>query len=397
MVLSEGSMKSINKKFSRLLCFCLILILCFTVFIGCESRPLSPNKQALTSVGTVGEYEVSYEELYFLASNYKTEGMSSDELWQTVSENIIANYAILTLCDNYSVAFDEKELDEKVQDYIDTTIEEDFGGSRKKYIEALETSYMTDHYVRFTARTDILYDSLSTYIVAAGDIETDEDKVTEYIKNNFIRTWHFMIANNDGDNAEENYDNAQKALDELKNGKTTMYKLIGGALNEDLLIPSDGYTFTHGSMEKEYEDAAFALKIGEFSDVILAKGELASGEYTDCYYVIQRLSLEDDYIQNNYTEIYKTYEASIVSEKLEEVKSDLKFVPNEYANSLDICNLEPIDAGTDTFAATIISICVAVLILISVIIIIIICHFKKKKSIMLAEAKARKQLRESKK
>ena len=45
------------------------------------------------------------------------------------------------------------------------------------------------------------------------------------------------------------------ALEKLKAGDTTMYKLIGGALNEDLLIPSSGYTFGKGYMEKAYEES----------------------------------------------------------------------------------------------------------------------------------------------
>ena len=385
-----------HSRFIKVICVGFSLILCLFALVGCESRPLSPSKQSLKTVGTVGEYEVSYEELYFLASNYKTEDMSADDLWKIVSENIISNYAILSLCDRYSVSIDEAELEDNVQAYIDRVITEDFGGKRSNYINALEESHMTDHYVRFTARTDILYENLYSYMANNGDIETDQEKVVEHIKNNFIRTWHFMIANNSGDDASKNFENAQNALSDLKSGKTTMYKLIGGALNEDLLIPSDGYTFTHGSMEKQYEDAAFALNIGEYSDVVEAKGELASGEYVDCYYVIQRLSLDEDYILDNYADLYDTYESSVVFQKLEQINAELEFTPNEYALSLDICNLKPITPGTDTFLITILCIIgVAVVAIIVTVVIVVIC-FKKKKEKMIAEAKLKKSLRSGK-
>lgn len=386
--ISEVIMKNKHgKKIVRLLCCALVFIICLSLFMGCESRPLSAGKQALTVVGTVGDYDVTYEELYFLASNYKTADMSDEELWALVSENIISNYAILTLCDKYSVEYTEEELDKAVQTYIDTVIEEDFGGARGDYIDALEESYMTDHYVRFTARVDTLYDSLTTALAAAGEIETNENKVIEYIENNFVRTRHFMIANNEGDDTEANQANAQRALDDLRAGNTTMYKLIGGAQNEDLLITLDGYSFGRGSMEKAYEDAAFALEVGEYSEVITAKGEIASGEYVDCYYIIQRLELDEEYIKEKYSSLYEAYESAIVATKLDEVKSTLEFVPNDYAKSLDISDLEPIGAGTDVFLIVIICVCVVLVAGITVTVILLVLHFRKKKQKMLAAVK----------
>ena len=382
-------MKS-KRKVLRLICILLTVILMSTLLSGCKSASLKANKLALTTVGTVGEYNVPYEELYFLAMSYKTDGITAEDLWANVSENIKANYAILTLCDAYSQDYTEDEIDDSVQKYIDSVIDEDFGGSRKDYITALEESYMTDHYVRFTAKVDIMYDSLATKLATDSEIETDEEKVIDYISKNFVRTWHFMIANNNNDDPAVNLANAEAALSDLRNGSTTMYKLIGGPLNEDLLIGIDGYTFARGSMEKAYEEAAFSLEVGQFSEVISAKGELANGEYTDCYYIIERLPLDKDFIKKNYASLYEKYEESIIADKLSAIEEELEFVPNEYAASLDILDLEPIDAGTDVSA--IIAVCVSVGVAsgIAVAVVFSVRHFKKKKAMLIAEAKARK-------
>ena len=382
-------MKS-KRKVLRLICILLTVILMSTLLSGCKSASLKANKLALTTVGTVGEYNVPYEELYFLAMSYKTDGITAEDLWANVSENIKANYAILTLCDAYAQDYTEDEIDDSVQKYIDSVIDEDFGGSRKDYITALEESYMTDHYVRFTAKVDIMYDSLATKLATDSEIETDEEKVIDYISKNFVRTWHFMIANNNNDDPAVNLANAEAALSDLRNGSTTMYKLIGGPLNEDLLIGIDGYTFARGSMEKAYEEAAFSLEVGQFSEVISAKGELANGEYTDCYYIIERLPLDKDFIKKNYASLYEKYEESIIADKLSAIEEELEFVPNEYAASLDILDLEPIDAGTDVSA--IIAVCVSVGVAsgIAVAVVFSVRHFKKKKAMLIAEAKARK-------
>lgn len=387
-------MKSKHSKiFLRLLCSVLIFILSASLLTGCQSRPLYAGKQATKSVGTVGEYDVPYEELYFLASSYKTEEMTSEELWELIGENIITSYAILTLCERYGLEIDSKELDEAVQSSIDDIIEEDFGGDRGDYIDALEQTCLTDHYVRFIMKTEILYGSLSTALASASEIETDEDAVVEYIEKNFVRTWHFMIADNEGDDASVNIANAQAALDALRAGETTMYKLIGSAQNEDLLITLDGYSFSRGSMEQAYEDAAFALEVGEYSEVITAKGELASGEYTDCHYVIQRLSLDSDYIKEHYSELYETYASSITAQKLDEVKRELVFTPNSYASSLDVTSLKEIGAGTDTFPIIITVICTVSAAVVALAVVLTVKHFKKKKQKLLEEAAARKALK----
>ena len=301
-------------------------------------------------MGKVGDHSVYYEELSFLANTYKTEGMSEDELWTLVKENIITNYAILTLCDKVGVTYDQKQLENDVQDYIDRIIENDFGGSRGKYLDGLKSNGITDNYIRFTAKVDLLYSQVSIALAKSGELLTNEEEVCAYIEENLIRTWHFMIANNASDNADENKDIAKNALDELKSGKTTMFKLIGGKYNEDTMITINGYTFGKGTMEKAYEDAAFALDIGEYSDVVEAKGELGTGEYVDCYYVIQRLDLEAEFIKQNYDEMYESYTSSIIANKLSALKDELEFVPNDYAKSLNITQLEPVSIGTDVTA-----------------------------------------------
>ncbi|MBQ9112078.1 MAG: hypothetical protein IJY08_00695 [Clostridia bacterium] len=375
------------KRISRLLCLCLALILSVSLLTGCQSSKLKPSKQALTEVGKVGDYPVRYEELVFLAENYKTDGMTEDELWALINENIITNYAILTLCDRAGVIYDEKQLEDDVQAYIDDMIATD-SLTKKNYRETLRQNSMTDHYVRFTAEVDLRYAKLEVSLAQKGELLTDEEAVCEYIEENFIRTWHFMVANNEGDDAGENRLIAEDALADLKDGKTTMYKLIGGKHNEDLMISINGYTFGKGSMERAYEDAAFALDVDEYSEVVSAKGELASGEYVDCYYIIQRLSLDSDFIKENYDEMYASYTSSVIGTMLEEVKAELEFVPNDYARSLNVTDLESVGIGTDVTAIVVWSVVVVLIIAAVFAVVIIVRHVKNKEEARKAAKKA---------
>ncbi len=383
-------MDTIKPKGSfKLLCACLTLVIVLGAFSGCAARELSPSRRALREVGTVGEYSVPYEELYFLASNYYEEGMSEEELYALISENIVTNYAILTLCREKGVEYDQKQLKKDVKAYVENIIKTDFI-TRKNYLSALRDSGMTDHYVRYTAEVDLLYAKLPTALTLKGELLNEEDTVCAYVEENFVRTWHFMIANNEGDDVEQNRKNAEDALSQLKDGSVTMFKLIGGALNEDLLIPGDGYVFGRGAMETEYENAAFALEIGEYSDVISTRGELSNGEYVDCYYVIQRLPLEEDYIKQNYASIYEGYADAAVSQMLEEVKARLTFVPNEYFSSLSLTALEPVSIGTDTVAITVVVCVVSVSAVTAATAALLIKRFKKNTAKRLAAAKQSK-------
>ena len=386
-----------KKVFFRLLGACLALIFSLSLLTGCKSRPLTPNKDALREVGNVGGYAVYYEELYFLANAYKTEGMSEEQRWETVNENILTNYALLTLCEQVGVEYDEKQLEDDVQSFIDAAIESNFG-DRSTYIDDLKASGRTDHYARFNAKVALLSDMLATALAEKGELLTDENELRNSIRDNFVRTWHFMLADNKGDDTAKNLADAGEALEALRGRKTSMYKLIGGqytlkngGINEDILIPGDGYTFARGEMEKAYEDAAFALAVEEYSEVVTCKSELASGEYVDCHYVIQRLPLDNDFIKQNFSELYTAYAEATVAKRLEEVKSELTFIPNDFAKSLDITALEPVSVGTDTFA--IVTVCIASVIVIgaAVTVILLVTRFKKKNT-----PAAKKALRDGK-
>ena len=353
-------------------------MLSLTALCSCKSRALSPDSLSGKEVGQVGDNTVYYDELYTLAKLSYKDGMTEKELWDTVSVKILDNYAKLTLCEKYGVEYDEKQLEDDIQSSLDSMISETFGGDRGEYLDALE-NMSTDRYTRFNIRVELLYSQLPLAIAEHGDMSADQAEVVKYIKNNFVRVKHFMIANNNGDDAAQNLAVAQSALAQLRGGETTMNKLIGGKYNEDLLIPFDGYTFGKGSMEEAYENAAFSLAVGEFSEVVTAEGELATGEVATCYYVIERLELDEDYIKSNYDTLYSSYSDVIVHQKLTETVADLKFEPNDFARSLNILALEDVSVGVDITLILILSLSAVTVAGVAVATVFTVRHFVKKK------------------
>lgn len=348
-------------------------LLCLSL-VGCKVHKLTPDDLAVTPVGTVGGYEVTYDELYFLANSYYTEGMSEDELKTLVYDNIRTHYAILALCEKYGVDIDSDELFDEVDAYVNE-VADGLGGA-SSYKEFLKESSSTDNFTRFTVRCNLLYEKLPLALATAGELLIDEDEVCEYIVNNFVRTRHFMVANNEGDDPAANLAVMEKALKDLRAEKTTIYELIGGKYNEDLLIPGDGYTFGKGSMEQAYEDAAFALEVEEVSDIVTAMGRLASGEYVECYYIIERLDLTKEFVKENYEDLELQYSGSVAAQMVEDKKNELSFTPNEFGASLKLTDLDPVGPGTDVFL--IVSLCVWALVAVIAVVAFILIRRKMK-------------------
>ncbi len=321
------------------------LLLVLLIAVSCLSS-CAPTQTK--TVGKVGEYEVAYEELYFLAFTYK-EGLEAKygaydtldgdkakqfegELRELVYANIVTNYAILSLCKEEGLTLKSEGLDERVNSYIERFIITEFDSDKSAYNESIRQYGMTDHYVRFTTSVDMLYSDLMTILLAKSDVANDDEKIKDIVKKDFARTWHVAVLNDKGESIEANRAKAEAALAKYRDGSMSMYKLIGSQYNEDISITElDGIYFARGSMHENYEAAAFALEVGEVSDVV---------ETDAAFFIIQRLEIEDNYVDKNLDDLKQKYIDSVIYAMLEEKKTELKFEPNGFAEGLNIASLE---------------------------------------------------------
>ena len=361
---------------NRLLTKIAILFLAFAMLIpmlaSCSVRKVPAGKLALTPVGTVGETEVLYEELYYLVSNYlpslkatygdDTDGLK-EALKEAVYENIVTNSAILSLCDDAGVSVDERMLSENVQEEIDRFVEEECNSKRSDYRDMLKSVGMTDHYMRYTTRVDLLYSELPTKYAEKGIIPNGDAEITDFVYENFVRTRHIAIIVEEGESYEENKEKALTALDKYKAGEYTFYKLIGSIYNEDLspLTSDAGYYFARGSMDKAYEDTAFSLEINGVSDIVESVGQSnITGKTVKAFYIIQRLEIDGEYVSKNLADMQDKCADAIIGQKLDECKQELEFTPNDFCASLDLTSLDYPKDAFDFFVLFIVLGCVAV-------------------------------------
>lgn len=393
----EAYMMQRKSVFLKLLALTLLLVLTFTLLTGCKSRAIPAGKLAQTPVGQVDGRDILYEELYFLVSGYlpALQAKYGDdvsairaELSELVAKNITANSAILRLCENEGLVYDEKALKEDAQQYVDSLIASDFGGDRKAYREGLAEGGMTDHYLRFTASVDALYGQLPTVYLQNGLAPQSDEAIRSYVQEHFIRTWHIAILVEEGETYEDNLKKAKTALAKIEGG-TSMYEMIGSTYNEDFsLVTTDGYYFPRGTMDKTYEEAAFALEIGQNSAVVESTGiSNKTGDRVTCFYIIERLALDTEYIDSHLSALSDQCANAVVAQKLDAVSATLSFVPNDYYATLDLTALEAPKDGIDVpLVLLILGISLVVLAGITVSTIMLIRKRKKKKSLSVKSA-----------
>ena len=203
------------KKLSKIISLILVLIIISTSLLSCSARPLAQSKLAKTVVGTVGTHNVYYEELYFLANNYydtakakygdDTEAIKKF-VWDSVKDNITTNYAILDLCAAEGIEYNKNELATEIEQGIEATINSSFDGNRNEYLNAQLSAGITDHYYRFCAEVDLLYGKLATKYQTDGKVPNTDAKINDYIKENFIHTWHIAVYVDKNDDRDTEYE-----------------------------------------------------------------------------------------------------------------------------------------------------------------------------------------------
>ncbi|MBE6667268.1 MAG: hypothetical protein E7607_03035 [Ruminococcaceae bacterium] len=326
--------------FIKLFAVLLALLTVFPMLVSCKK-----NEKAV--VGTVNGSDVYYDELYFLVNSYKAsiledcggnEALARQQLYDLVMEDIVANQAILALCADYGLELDS--VKSEVKDQVALIITQNFANNEKAFRQDLEKNNITEHYLKFVTGVDLLYSKLPEKYEQSGKIKIDEDSLVAFAKENFIRVNHIVRFNDTADKDRANLKKMNEALESLRSGDKSMYDLIASGYSQAFDDPSgDGYLITKGAMRDDYEAVAFALEVGEISDVFKSRGKNNNNEYVDCYYIIERLELSDRYIEENFYKLKTEYINTSINAELEAKRESLEFSPKQRFFELDLLNL----------------------------------------------------------
>ena len=357
-----------KKKRNKIIAISIIsaAVVCFVVFIVIvlvyqlgKAKPIKGTEEELRVVGSIDGFEVKYEELRYLSLLYQSayERNYGENVWQDEAmrekfeEEVIANlknnYAVLAACKSLNIDTDMKEAEEYAQEQIEQIVENDFGGSMKKYKEFLKENNLTDSLMRFLCKVDFL-ESLALHTMSENKIyiEYNDSTYLEFLdyvltSDDYARTIHVFLSKTIGDdeaNAQK-LSEATEIAQDLKNieDENERYEAMKSHIGKTEYVEGfsmstkDGVYFTRGQMGDEYENAAFALDEYGVSDVV---------ETDDGYYVIMKLPKEQDYVYNEGPTLLSYYQNAVLNVYVKAFKDSIDFVPNEYFNSLDLTRIE---------------------------------------------------------
>lgn len=352
------------------------MLLILTMLQSCSPKSVfdgvKSSEDELRVVGTVQHYEVCYDELYYLImacssimtnkygddiwKSEETAAQYDEELREMVLERITSNYAILLLAEEYGFknALENKNAVKYVNAQIESllyaiatnngievTFKENASGSitynykgdgRKKATEIfhkmLENEYLTERVMRLTLGVEYAFDKLSNILTGEkNEIIFSAEDIEEYMfSDKFIATRHIFVENNKGESVEDNRLIAEDLLAQYKSG-TSMDELIGSKYNEDVNMTSPlGYYFTYGEMDEKYEAAAFALKVGEVSEVI----ETDSG-----FFIIERLEKSSTYMLGNLEAFANQITYALINQKIKVFQDTISITMNEFGSSIE--------------------------------------------------------------
>ncbi len=319
------------KKILRLTCAVLALLLCLSA-LGCGK-----NKKVVL---TVGGQEVTYDVFRYTYLNAKAQLDGGNEAyWQEdaearraeldalVEETLVNMYVVLALCEDYGVDPEGKALQKAVDEYYDHC-EESYG---KDFEKSLEERFLSKDVLRFLLTVDFAKDELFYALEEQGKILKTKEEIIEHAKTDaFIRVDKLLIVNDAGENPEDNRALAESVLAKARAGEDFSALISRYSEQIDTKGNPNGFYITRYEYVETFEKVAFALEVGEISDVI---------ETEDGFCILRRLEKEDAYIEKHYAELRDTYQQAEFNRIIDAKKPSMTVAYTDYYNELDLASI----------------------------------------------------------
>lgn len=322
-----------------------LAVMIASALVSCGEKydfPESTEEETAT-VLMIGDYEVPFEQYRYFFMNYKLSyDEGSDKYWQThdeaeafaeidalTRESLLHCYATFALALDHDIDYRSGSVQKAVSDSINKSIENDFGGP-DEYLTALSGAYMNNAVYRFAIAEFECEERLFNKFVEAGTITDDDEAIMSAIMGGeFCHAKQILILNNDGDDPEENRKLAEMILSRAK--AESDFDALVAEYGEDpeMITNPTGYYFTYGELIEEFEEAAFALKIGELSGVV----ESHLG-----YHIILRLEPDPSYVIANFDSLSEAYQTSLFQAEVSKKAETLKITETALFSSLSMDN-----------------------------------------------------------
>ncbi|NLK72584.1 MAG: hypothetical protein GX285_06165 [Clostridiales bacterium] len=289
----------ITKKIKIVLMVAIVLLL----IVGC-----APSEEEI--VAKVNDKAITFGQLDELYSVYMAAmpdiGIKEQEMKEVVLDDMIRLEVIKQYLSANNIEVESAEIEEEYKNYMEQV------ASNSITKEFFEKNNISEAFVKEYIIGSYLYD-IKFYDKVTSEVKNEEEAAIQYYNNHKdeftrVRASHILV---------KKKKEAQKIMDKIKSGEdftalAKEYSIDGSAQNG-----GDLDYFPKGKMVKPFEDAAFALEIGEVSDIVETDYGFhiikLTDKITDAFEEIK------DYVVSvMYNDIYQT--------KLEEIKAEMEIV-----------------------------------------------------------------------
>ena len=314
------------KRTGKRLALVLAGLLLLSLLSACSNASDKP-------VGSCGSYEIAYEELRYTVLTYRTRHpeCTEEELQTEVKQNLLDQYAILTLCAEHlpDRSIDSPEIQTLV-DQAEENAKEELGG-KSAYKDYLKEHYLTEQLMRRMLAMTQLQIELENKLFTGTELESKETLLTWLDSGNYVRVRRVFFPLTDG-NGNSMLAQTERYLADLRKGG-----------DPDSLITSEQAAagakchqaefFFRGLESAELENAAFSLReTGAISEIVTTQ---------DGYYLLIRA--EDDrntLVNYQLPTLFDRYRADRLDELAAEAAKELSVNWNEYGSGLRLSELK---------------------------------------------------------
>lgn len=292
---------------------------CILLFAACSQRvqgvdrPEGKIALELTEKDSDFKLEVTKAEYDYYYLNFLGEGIGADEAEARTLAELKRIAAIYSLAKEHEVELDE---DGRKAAEAEMNVAIERVGGEKEFNEGLAEFNMTKELYVSLSQMNSLEVILRDYVTdeASGVIRSDDDTVEADIKENFIAAKQILIANDEGDDIDENRELAASIVAKLSEGGD--FDELLAEYGEDKSMDAEyGRYFTDGMFPEAFENAAKELSVGEMSQVV--ESEVG-------FHIILRMPIEDEYVDENFNTLRYYYLNRCFNEMLEERVGDLE-------------------------------------------------------------------------
>jgi len=314
-----------------------VLLLCT---VSCAQKKM-PKPEDDRVVLTVAGEEIYYDYFRYVYLNSKADLTLSrgEAFWDDPTADatlkketlavILRNRAIALLAEEYDISLSKSEKEDVIEYYEDMKDQVIDGVS---FEEGLEKSFFTPYsYVYVQCFTE-LWLAIYDHITAEENdiIRADDKTLLADIPVNF-RCIRYVMIERDATDA------AGKAAEKAK-AEEILAKIRDGVSFDDMILKhgedttmasqiEHGYYYTVTSITEEIEDVVETLEEREISEVV---------ELPYAYFIIQRLPLNQDYIEDNLEGFRTQYKARLFNEMVAAIEKTITVEYSELWESLTV-------------------------------------------------------------